>query len=374
MKDHTVREWMYERSPEPQSGFYVLKHKDKDVAMIQMDTFTGRLEYVLAVYLPEELPVGCRADGKSLSNWWSLRAIPDSRKDLNFFENDFSEELGNLLTDSEEDVREDVELLRVSPSASVNGDMKKKWIIRDGVRSLLKVDTNHYGQQAVNEVIAGRMHKRLGWKDHVPYRVEKIRIGGHDHPCSISPLFTSETKEFVPAYQLLMDLKIPNESSLYESLVLMAVEMGMEEEKVRRQLEYMIMTDFILSNTDRHLNNMGFLYDPEHRRFTDMAPIFDTGNALFYDRAVIPHKENLLDINVNSFCKREADMLRYVKKPILDVEKLTDFPEEAESLLRQYTDMPGGRAGEIAETIREKTAYLSLFLNGKKIWKKEQYW
>ena len=82
MKDHTVREWMYERSPEPQSGFYVLKHKDKDVAMIQMDTFTGRLEYVLAVYLPEELPVGCRADGKSLSNWWSLRAIPDSRKDL----------------------------------------------------------------------------------------------------------------------------------------------------------------------------------------------------------------------------------------------------------------------------------------------------
>lgn len=416
MKDHTVREWMYERSPEPQSGFYVLKHKDKDVAMIQMDTFTGRLEYVLAVYLPEELPVGCRADGKSLSNWWSLRAIPDSRKDLrqvlsrtgvetsqalllrsyglsltdhywvqpidrelywkdlNFFENDFSEELGNLLTDSEEDVREDVELLRVSPSASVNGDMKKKWIIRDGVRSLLKVNTNHYGQQAVNEVIAGRMHERLGWKDHVPYRVEKIRIGGHDHPCSISPLFTSETKEFVPAYQLLMDHKIPNESSLYESLVLMAVEMGMEEEKVRRQLEYMIMTDFILSNTDRHLNNMGFLYDPEHRRFTDMAPIFDTGNALFYDRAVIPHKENLLDINVNSFCKREADMLRYVKKPILDVEKLTDFPEEAESLLRQYTDMPGGRAGEIAETIREKTAYLSLFLNGKKIWKKEQYW
>ncbi len=214
MKDHTVREWMYERSPEPQSGFYVLKHKDKDVAMIQMDTFTGRLEYVLAVYLPEELPVGCRADGKSLSNWWSLRAIPDSRKDLNFFENDFSEELGNLLTDSEEDVREDVELLRVSPSASVNGDMKKKWIIRDGVRSLLKVDTNHYGQQAVNEVIAGRMHKRLGWKDHVPYRVEKIRIGGHDHPCSISPLFTSETKEFVPAYQLLMDLKIPNERQI----------------------------------------------------------------------------------------------------------------------------------------------------------------
>lgn len=40
------------------SNLYVLKHKDLDVAMVQIDMTSGKIEYVLAVYLPEELPVG----------------------------------------------------------------------------------------------------------------------------------------------------------------------------------------------------------------------------------------------------------------------------------------------------------------------------
>ncbi len=163
--------------------------------------------------------------------------------------------------------------------------------------------------------------------------------------------------------------------SLYEALILRASEKGAAAEKVRRQMEYTIMTDFILSNTDRHLNNMGFLYDPEQRCLMDMAPIFDTGNILFYDQDVIPHRKNLLDIEVNSFSRREAEMLRYVRKgTALDLSRLRDFPDEAKALLLHNTEMPEERAGEIAETIREKTEYLSMFLNGKKIWKRERYW
>ena len=408
---------MKRKSPEPRTGFYVLKHKDKDVAMVQVDIGTGRLEYVLAVYLPEELPFGCGPDGKHLPEWWKFRAIPDSRKglrqvlsrtgaetsqalllysyglsltdhywmqpvdrelywdDLNFYKNDFSEDLGNLLTDSEETERKGLKLSGLSPSASVNGDMKKKWVIRDGVRFLLKVNINHYSQQSVNEVIACRMHERLGLKNYVSYRLETIKIGGLQYPCSLSPLFTSEAEEFVSAYQILMDQKIPNDTSLYEALTARAVELGMEEEDVRSQLEYTVMTDFILSNVDRHLNNMGFMYDPKERRLTGMAPIFDTGNALFYDRDVIPHKRNLLELQVNSFCKREVEMLRFVRNGSqLDLDVLRDFPEEAEALLTGYTEMPKARAGEIAETIREKAEYLSLFYHGKKIWKRERYW
>lgn len=221
--------------------------------------------------------------GLSLADHYWLQPVDRELywKELNFFENDFSEDLGNLLTDSKVNEEGDNGLLKASPSASVNGDMKKKWVIRDGVRCLLKVNTNYYSQQAVNEVIASRLHERLERKNHVPYSLEKIRIGGKDYPCSLSPLFTSETKEFVSAYQLLMNYKIPNESSLYASLISKAVAMGLEEKKVRQQLEYTIMTDFILSNTDRHLNNMGFLWETEQHRFTDMAPIFDTGNRLF---------------------------------------------------------------------------------------------
>lgn len=149
----------------------------------------------------------------------------------------------------------------------------------------------------------------------------------------------------------------------------------MDENEVRTHLEYTILTDFILTNTDRHFNNFGFLYDEKLHKLVSMAPIFDTGNALFYNDDIIPSKENLLNITVNSFQKREVEMLRYVQSPgILDLSKLEHFPEEAEELLRIYTDMPLERVERIVDTIRTKIEYLQFFKSGKKIWKREKYW
>ena len=148
------------------STLYVLKHKDMDVAMVQIDRLTGKIEYILDIYLPEELPVGVSEEVRSIAAWWASRAIPDSRrgiqqvlhylgeetnlslmlsayglsltdhywmqpigeelywKDINFYENDFSDELGDLLTDTG---RIDMEsnISKFSPASSVNGEMKK---------------------------------------------------------------------------------------------------------------------------------------------------------------------------------------------------------------------------------------------------------
>ena len=399
------------------TDLFILKHKDLDVAMMKMDVRTGMIEYVLSVYLPEELPAGCAPDGTGLGEWWKLRAIPDSRKgirqvlsrlseatsqslmlssyglsltdhywiqpvgqelywkDLNFYENNFEDELGDILTDSERDRSVPDGISKLSPSVSVNGDMKKKWIIRGGRRYLLKVNPNYHSQQAVNEVIAGKLHERLGWKNYVSYDMGTIYISGRGYPCSLSPMFTSAETEFVSAYQIVADYKVPNDVSLYEALIRQAVSLGADEQEVRAFLEYMILTDFILTNTDRHLNNFGFLYDPQQHRLSGMAPLFDTGNSLFYDYDVIPHGGNLLDISVNSFSKREADQLHYVKSDAgVKLERLAHFPEEAEALLKEYTDMTDERAAETARTIEEKIEYLNLFFQGKKIWKKERYW
>ena len=399
------------------TDLFILKHKDLDVAMMKMDVRTGMIEYILSVYLPEELPAGCAPDGTGLGEWWKLRAIPDSRKgirqvlsrlseatsqslmlssyglsltdhywiqpvgqelywkDLNFYENDFGDELGDILTDSERERSVSDGISKLSPSVSVNGDMKKKWIIRGGRRYLLKVNPGYHSQQAVNEVIAGKLHERLGWKNYVSYEMGTIHISGREYPCSLSPMFTSVETEFVSAYQIVAAYKVPNDVSLYEALIRQAVSLGADEKEVRAFLEYMILTDFILTNTDRHLNNFGFIYDPKQHRLSGMAPLFDTGNSLFYDYDVIPHGGNLLDIPVNSFSKREADQLHYVKSDAgVKLERLAHFPEEAELFLIQYTDMTDKRAAETARTIEEKIEYLNLFFQGKKIWKKERYW
>ena len=404
------------RSKDSLSGLYVLKHKDLDVAMVQIDSMTGSIEYILDIYIPEELPLGCEPNGDGVKEWWKARAIPESRKgirqvlnslnektseslmlsayglsltdhywmqpvegeyywkDLNFYENDFSDELGRILTDSGE-LDLDFPVSKFSPSSSVNGDMRKKWVISDGTRYLLKVSSDHYGQQAVNEVIAGKLHELTGWKNYIPYRIKKVVIEGKNYPCSLSPLFTSQDLEFVPAYQIIRNYKVPNSVSVYEALIRQAVFYGMKEEDVRNHLEYTILTDFLLTNTDRHFNNFGFLYDEKQHRLVSMAPIFDTGNALFYKEEEIPSKKNLLDIEVNSFSKRETEMLRYIKNPeILDLSSLEPLPREAVALLKKYTDMPEERAEKIGKTIGEKMEYLQSFMQGKKIWKREKYW
>ena len=399
------------------NNLFVLKHKDLDVAMVAIDLTSGKIEHVLAVYLPKELPVGCSEDSSnSILSWWESRAIPDSRrgiqqalnflheesnlslmlsgyglsltdhywmqpfgkelywKNLNFYENAFSDELGLLLTDSEK-IDINANISKFSPSSSVTGEMKKKWIIKNDIRYLMKLSANDYAQQAVNEVIATTLHKQSGWKNYVTYEVETTKIEGKEIPCSLNPLFTSTRYEFVSAYQLIKNYKIPNELSSYEAIIEQAVKLGMNENEVRDQLEYTIMTDFILTNVDRHFNNFGFLYDSEVGKLVAMAPIFDTGNSLFYATDIIPQKENLLDIRVNSFCKREADMLRYVKNnKCLNLDKLDGFPDKVQSLLLTYTDMSEKRAVEIKQTVVQKIEYLKLFQQGKKIWKKEKYW
>lgn len=53
------------------------------------------------------------------------------------------------------------------------------------------------------------------------------------------------------------------------------------------------MSDFIISNVDRHLNNVGILRDADSLCFERMAPIFDSGKSLFVSEAVPTDKELL---------------------------------------------------------------------------------
>lgn len=74
------------------SGLYVLKHKDLDVAMVRIDTATGKIAQILQVYMSQELPLGCRENPRQICEWWESRAIPDSRKGIQKVLNYLNEE------------------------------------------------------------------------------------------------------------------------------------------------------------------------------------------------------------------------------------------------------------------------------------------
>lgn len=101
--------------------------------------------------------------------------------------------------------------------------------------------------------------------------------------------------------------------SQYEHFIKVCAENGMEQENVRSFLEYQIATDFLLTNTDRHLNNFGVLRDSDSLKFVSMAPIFDSGNAMFWDCPMLPLRDSLEHITVNSFRQKESDLLKLVQ-------------------------------------------------------------
>lgn len=166
-------------------------------------------------------------------------------------------------------------------------------------------------------MIAFRIHKEQGKFPFVSYELCDIEVCEGKGIGCICEDFASLKIEFIPAYDVVRSVKKENNVSEYEHFIRVCCANGLEEEKVRHFLEYQILTDFLISNTDRHFNNFGVLRDTDTLKFTGMAPIFDSGNSMFWNCPNLPKKSSLLDIQTKSFRKREADMLKYVFNPDL---------------------------------------------------------
>lgn len=90
------------------------------------------------------------------------------------------------------------------------------------------------------------------------------------------------------------------------------------------------MTDYILTNTDRHLINFGVLRDTKTLKFIGMAPIFDSGNSMFWQDLKAAQYMDIMEIAVDSFAKKEIDLWKYVKSPHLSIVDLNLLPTEQE--------------------------------------------
>ena len=78
--------------------------------------------------------------------------------EVNFFENSFSEDVGNILFGHPSGGGE-VSLM--SPDNTSDGWLKKKWTIMDGKRFLLKGGSGATQQEPYNEVLASRIMEQL---------------------------------------------------------------------------------------------------------------------------------------------------------------------------------------------------------------------
>ena len=206
---------------------YTLMHRNIKVMDIEMDEFSN-ITSLGSIYHSVHLPTGTYnkigVDRKALHYWWTRRSIPASRQGLkdvlesleiessqeliqkclglglsdqywvlpsgeeldwhkiNFFENEFSEDIGNLLFGRK--ISDSMNLF--SPDNTTDGNLKKKWKISAGKRVLIKGGSDPFRQEVYNEVIASLIAEKLGI-DHAIYGL----IEEYDDVCCLRKRLTN---------------------------------------------------------------------------------------------------------------------------------------------------------------------------------------
>lgn len=346
---------------------YHLMHRDEVVCSILIDPITGAILKASRPSTPELLPLGGNIDSAMLRKWWQRRAVPVSQgnirrilerigitthtyleqnlglsltdhywikpldvdfswQEINLFTNDFRDVVGDMQLSGTMDEVPELPQNAFSPSSSVQGELWKKWIISDGKRFLIKGNHGGNSHESLNEVVASLLHQRQSKQPFVTYSPIQIQ---QDHPlCCICESFTSDEVEFIPAIDVVESSKKDNALSLYEHFIQVCSVHGLDDSLTRSFLEYQILTDFILTNTDRHLNNFGVLRDTNTLKFIGMAPIFDSGNSMFWQNPRLPERDDLTKIEVNSFRGKEMQLLAYVcDKNCVDLQLLPSADE-----------------------------------------------
>lgn len=376
---------------------YTLMHKNDKCGTILFDENIGRItEYHddrngLSPYLGN-------CDIKKIQKWWEMRAVPASRATMQQVINNanclntevyLAKNLGLSMTDTYWIKPSGIDLsfdnvkfanlaayshgkipyhnaTSYDPNASLGGQMEKYWDLMHKTPILVKESYKYYGQQSINEVFASIVHSRQPSNvEFVRYTAEMTEDRGVQCKC---PAFTSENIELLSAYEMVESRKIQNSQALYDEYINICVENGIDYNQIQEFMDYQTMTDFLITNTDEHLLNFGVLRDPNTMKLIGPAPIFDSGNSMFYsDGRKTPYtRAGILDIPITSFYKREEKLLGKVKnKTAVDLNSIPSAGEVKE--LYANAGIPEEKADVISKNYDTKAKMLSEFQRGKTI-------
>ena len=372
---------------------YSLMHKNIPVLEMVLDDDTSVILKVTDMINPKHIPIGVRfehgiLDKKALNHWLMGRSIPENRENIaealavigehtsqsliakcyglslsdgywicpkdveldfdaiNFFENGFSKDMGEILFGNH---LEEFSLL--SPDNTSDGWLKKKWIIRENRRYLVKGSSGIYKQEPFNEQIATAFCEKLGIP-HVPYTVEFI----DELPYSLCKNFLSKDTELVSAWSVYSHFKKPNQLSPFEHLISCYEKLGIENP--RQSLEQMLVLDFLIANTDRHMNNFGIVRDSNTLKVLGVAPIFDSGTSMYMSLSKVQSAE---EIDSKPFAKTHGEQIKLVSKlQELLPENLQDLQQTVADILFQNPFMDEERRDFVLANFIKRAELLKL--------------
>ena len=391
---------------------YYLMHKDVRVCKMEIsdDGNLGRVrrnEEAAAHF-----PLGGQMNNMKFHEWWKDRAIPKTRhgaktalqrlgysstnsalvnnlalslsdcywiqpygegltwKETNLFTNDFVDTFGEITLNRDHVINLKKET-RFNCATS-QGELQKKWCIdENGRRYMIKGNYGPSYQQSLNEIFATQLHRKQAFSNYTCYYPVRMQV--EDDMEGLGCMcydFCSENIESISAWELLQTVKIKQNESWYYPLEKVCLELGMPKTEYTAFMDYQIMTDYLLTNTDRHMNNIAVMRDPDTLQILGFAPIYDSGNSMFYN---IPYEQmstlKVDDIKTHSFVEKESKLLKYVRdRSLVDIDKTEmDFSVYEMDMTERQIRIP-----KLMELYEKKRERLRAFQNGKDLWKERR--
>lgn len=291
-----------------------------------------------------------KAYGLSLSDQYWVKGVEEeiSWESINFFDNEFSEDIGKILFNGGKTA---LNLNLNTPDMTSNGNYEKRWKIIDGERYLLKAGSKIYNQEPFNELIATKLYERLLNKDeYVEYSV----IFDDDKAISKCKNFITKDTELVPAWKINEYYEFLDDEDKYTHYIRCLNNLGIKDAETLT--DKMIVCDYIIANKDRHFNNFGVIRDVNTLKFIGVAPIFDNGCSLWYDENDMYVGEFFLTKPFEEYEKKQLSLVK--KLEWLDISKLEDFPNEVKTILSMDKLLSKERINKIVDQIKLRIEFV----------------
>ena len=286
----------------------------------------------------------------SLSDQYWVKGVDEeiSWESINFFDNEFSEDIGKILFNGGKTA---LNLNLNTPDMTSNGNYEKRWKIIDGERYLLKAGSKIYNQEPFNELIATKLYERLlNKEEYVEYSV----IFDDDKAISKCKNFITKDTELVPAWKINEYYEFLDDEDKYTHYIRCLNNLGIKDAETLT--DKMIVCDYIIANKDRHFNNFGVIRDVNTLKFIDVAPIFDNGCSLWYDENDMYVGEFFLTKPFEEYEKKQLSLVK--KLEWLDISKLEDFPNEVKTILSMDKLLSKERINKIVDQIKLRIEFV----------------
>ena len=174
-------------------------------------------------------------------------------------------------------------------------------MIEDGKRILYKDGDGDIRQEPFNEVAASIIAKNLGIR-RVEYDLGTINgITYSKCECMID-----KNVEFVNAF--IVKLEGEGKKDKYSEYIDICKDKGIAD--AREEIDKMIILDYVIRNTDRHVGNFGILRNSETLQWERIAPIFDNGNSFWHKAQGIEFINGKSKSDSRSFLSTNEDNIK----------------------------------------------------------------